>query len=75
MLNVGEVTVFKSSDAGEGSYLHQLQHHCPAKASLSLKLGAQVILVKTINADMGLVNGLRGVVTQILQWEPSIYKC
>ena len=59
----GEVTTFKSSDVGEGSYLNQLQNHCPAKTIISLKLGAQVILVKTINAELGLVNGLRGVVT------------
>lgn len=63
--SLGEESRFKSSDVGEGSYLLQLQHHCPAKTLVTLKRGAQVILVKTINADIGLVNGLRGVVTQM----------
>lgn len=39
-----------------------LQKYCPAKDKLSLKIGAQVILVKTIDPTIGLVNGAKGVI-------------
>ena len=42
--------------------LRQLQRSCPARAELDLKAGAQVILLKTLCVEKGLVNGSRGVI-------------
>lgn len=60
----GQTVNFEAIDSGEASYLAVLQSHCPAKKVLGLKIGAQVILLKTINSAEGLVNGSRGVVTR-----------
>mmetsp|Transcript_4332 Transcript_4332/g.10269 ORF Transcript_4332/g.10269 Transcript_4332/m.10269 type:complete len:248 (-) Transcript_4332:26-769(-) len=58
----GEVRTFESDDKGRESFVNALARSCPARASIQLKVGAQVMLVKTISATQGLVNGLRGVV-------------
>jgi hypothetical protein len=48
-----------------------LQKYCPAKERLTLKVGAQVILVKTIDPSIGLVNGAKGVVIDFTRyWNP-----
>jgi len=44
-----------------------IQSHCPAKQKLELKVGAQVILVKTTAALEGLVNGARGIITSFVK--------
>ena len=46
--------------------LATLRASCPAVAELTLRVGAQVILIKTLDAEAGLVNGCRGVVTKFL---------
>lgn len=69
---VGESFTFQAKDtAVEKQYLNALQRNCPARDKLILKVGAQVILVKTISASscyggagFGLVNGARGVVVR-----------
>jgi hypothetical protein len=53
---------YRAIDSGEVGYLQMLQKYCPAKDKINLKIGAQVILVKTIDASIGLVNGAKGVV-------------
>lgn len=58
----GTVQEYKSIDSGETAFIKMLQANCPAKQILKLKLGAQVILVKTIDIQQGLVNGARGVI-------------
>ena len=60
----GEAREFTAVDSGEPAGLFMLQSNCTAKTKLRLKLGAQVILIKTTNADEGLVNGARGVVVK-----------
>ncbi len=61
----GEARVFSAADAvfGPPSNGALLAAGCPAAAKLSLKVGAQVLLTKTLDAGAGLVNGARGVVT------------
>ncbi|KDD76138.1 PIF1-like helicase [Helicosporidium sp. ATCC 50920] len=51
--------VFQAEDEGDVSLVRGA---CPAESRLELKLGAQVILVRTVCAARGLVNGARGVV-------------
>lgn len=60
----GNIYEFKSTDSGEPSFVKTLLQHCPAKELLRLKEGAQVILVKTTDAQEGLVNGARGVIVR-----------
>ncbi len=64
----GESFIYTSKDYGDdSSALRTLQSSCPAKDKVILKIGAQVILVKTLNVAMGLVNGARGVVVRIIK--------
>jgi ATP-dependent DNA helicase PIF1 len=58
----GTVQEYKSIDSGEPSFIKMLQANCPAKQILKLKIGAQVVLVKTTDIQQGLVNGARGVI-------------
>lgn len=54
-------TRFNAIDSGIEPYLGQLQKNCMAPADMSLKVGAQVMLLKNIDIEAGLVNGTRGV--------------
>lgn len=58
----GPTQTFIAIDTGEEIYMRMLQSHCRAKACLELKVGAQVMLVKSTAALHGLVNGSRGTV-------------
>jgi ATP-dependent DNA helicase PIF1 len=60
----GDMIEYRAMDSGDQSYLRILQTHCPARSLLKLKVGAQVILVKNIDAANGLVNGAKGVVVR-----------
>ena len=55
----------RDSCRDEGA-LATLRASCAAPVTLRLKEGTQVLLVKTIDASRGLVNGARGVVTKLL---------
>jgi len=68
----GETILYKSRDrAMTKSYEAQLKH-CQAPEMLSLKVGATVILLKNIDPEKGLVNGVRGVVEDFrLHSKPS----
>ena len=62
----GEQLTFSARDVGrDEAALATLRSSCPAPSSLTLKVGAQVVLLKTLDAEYGLVNGARGVVTKL----------
>ena len=63
MFSAGEQREFISVDDGDKLYIKMLQNHCPARQQVKLKVGCQVLLVKSIDPALGLVNGARGVVT------------
>lgn len=54
-----EERVFAAQDS-DPSYTKQLENQVMAPSKLSLKIGAQVMLLKNINISEGLVNGARG---------------
>jgi ATP-dependent DNA helicase PIF1 len=58
----GDPVTYQASDEGTEPYLSNLKQNCPAPEKLSLKIGAQVILLKNIDFDRELVNGSRGVI-------------
>jgi hypothetical protein len=59
---------YTAIDDGRPAFLQTLKQHCPAKHTLRLCVGAQVMLVKTVSAGEGLVNGSRGVVTRFTRY-------
>ncbi|KAK1743712.1 ATP-dependent DNA helicase [Skeletonema marinoi] len=60
----GDVHSFAARDRGiNDTYKAQLKH-CQAPATLELKVGAQVMLLKNIDLEKGLANGSRGVVVR-----------
>lgn len=57
----GEERVFEAQDS-DSAHTKQLDSQVLAPTLLTLKIGAQVMLLKNINVADGLVNGARGVV-------------
>ena len=60
----GEEHEYTAIDSGDDVFVRSLQNNCPARTRLRLRVGAQVILVKTLDITEGLVNGSRGVVVK-----------
>lgn len=59
----GETHTYKCKDSGDARWRETLARNAQAAAQLQLRVGAQVMLLKNLDADFGLVNGSRGVVT------------
>ncbi|XP_013189823.1 ATP-dependent DNA helicase PIF1 [Amyelois transitella] len=66
----GEEKVFSSQDSENSTKLLDMQTIAPSK--LVLKVGAQVMLLKNINVNAGLVNGARGVVVRFEEGLPVV---
>jgi ATP-dependent DNA helicase PIF1 len=49
----------------------KIEKDCPAINNLTLAIGAQVIIIKNISIEQGIVNGSRGIVTEL---EPEFIK-
>lgn len=74
---------FSCLDKGDSSiHVELLRKHCPAASLVELKKGAQVLLLKNLDTDRGLCNGLRGRVLDfvpianqgaILNWTASVH--
>lgn len=58
----GRVSVYHARDSGDGGILDL---SCPVSRTISLKVGAQVMLTRNISSRKGLVNGSRGVVVKL----------
>lgn len=58
--------VFQASDTGSDYHLASLDKNCPAPKWLELKVGAQVMLLKNENIDLGLCNGSIGIVKEFV---------
>ncbi|RVE49816.1 hypothetical protein evm_005546 [Chilo suppressalis] len=66
----GESKIFSSQDSDSATKLLDMQTIAPSK--LVLKVGAQVMLLKNINVNAGLVNGARGVVIRFEEGFPVV---
>lgn len=66
----GDAKVFSSQDSDNSTKLLDMQTIAPSK--LVLKVGAQVMLLKNINVNAGLVNGARGVVVKFEEGFPVV---
>jgi hypothetical protein len=59
----GESETFAAIDSGGENFLATLRKHSSWPDRVELRVGAQVVLLKNKDAEMGLVNGATGVVT------------
>ncbi|XP_046969470.1 ATP-dependent DNA helicase PIF1 [Vanessa cardui] len=66
----GEEKLFSAQDSDNATTLLDMQTVAPSK--LLLKVGAQVMLLKNINVNAGLVNGARGVVVRFEEGLPVV---
>lgn len=67
----GETKVYTALDS-DSSMTYMLDQQLPIPGKLILKVGAQVMLLKNINVNSGLVNGARGVVVDFKNDIPII---
>lgn len=58
----GTPTLFEAADTGYPEQIEKLKANCIAPTLLALKPGAQVMLLKNLDTEGGLVNGSLGVV-------------
>ncbi len=63
---------FTSKDKGGPHHIEFFNKNCQAPQTLELKLGAQVMLLKNVHTERGLVNGSVGIVTSIQENVPVV---
>jgi ATP-dependent DNA helicase PIF1 len=69
----GPERVYKARDwAIDNGHLVALEKHCTVAPVLTLKVGAQVVLLRNLCVKGGLVNGSRGVVTSMDERGPTV---
>ncbi|KAM3965684.1 pif1 DNA helicase [Aphomia sociella] len=66
----GDEKIFSSQDSENATKMLDMQTVAPSK--LILKVGAQVMLLKNINVNAGLVNGARGVIVRFEEGMPVV---
>lgn len=66
------VRAFDSGEGVRGASAAELLASCAAKAQLELRVGAQVLLLRSISLAEGLTNGARGVVVRFEQSLPVV---
>ncbi|EFN61107.1 ATP-dependent DNA helicase PIF1 [Camponotus floridanus] len=69
-----ETKLYTALDS-DSSMTYMLDQQLPVPGKLILKIGAQVMLLKNININSGLVNGARGVVIDFKNDIPIIQLC
>lgn len=57
-----DVRRFSWSESGDDNFLKSLRKNCMAPQELELKIGAQVMMLKNVFQEEGIVNGSQGVV-------------
>lgn len=63
---------FFANDAGEKRHRDYFHKNCPAPTHLSLKIGAQVMLLRNLDLEKGLCNGQMGVLTGMENNNPVV---
>lgn len=58
----GKEKTYKANDTGIPYFVEQIQKYCIAPQLLTLKVGAQVMLLRNLDTENGLVNGSLGIV-------------
>lgn len=59
---LSDIQVFKARETGSEQYRKMLDNYCLAPIELTLKVGAQVMLLKNLSFEERLVNGSQGIV-------------
>ncbi|XP_043272559.1 ATP-dependent DNA helicase PIF1 isoform X3 [Venturia canescens] len=67
----GEEKIFIAQDSDE-NMTKILEQQLPVPHKLTLKVGAQVMLLKNININSGLVNGARGIIVKFVGDTPVV---